>query len=1699
MDYSKYKIHHTRGKSDTNFYQEQNILNGAYSGLKVLRVSIVSDLAHTVSTYKKKHTQNHNNNQNQQKDNTKITQAYSNNVGNLNDSNVDDSVGERILLLTERVLLFKQELDDYFFGNKIHLLKFHLDNISAIIIKNISDLQNEIIKECPSLKNSHIIKILGNFSDIISTFIETKPQEFYKEIKDAILNQWDKNRIKIKELFEKIEQNCNICVKGEKEEMSFSIEHYELYHEVENKKRKDSDVFIQKKKTTKMTLDDNIKRLKRDEPATLYYLIKRKKGIMNFMTEMTHHILFSISRLYYDMDYYSIIISSLAFKIFYAIMYYIDAGKDKIDYLNDIEKLKQKKVFHLINHLIHLTLSFNMNLPTGTIFSENGGLNSLSKYTLNNFIEIVSKCKGLKIPKIIPPFKQPSLSQVRYKTKFYKCYLQRYKKYKDNSLLRIFMLYYNSKIIFWRSVMLVAKPKDNNKTFICRTCEKEIPLDEIFLHLGTCKEKQAFYDKMKIFKIKIHSYITHLELYLAKLKINPTKIKLFGKNGNLNKITTTIKGCENDDSGVNFITKLIKLYTFEKNKSYDFYEKKPEEISFVVSMSYFTLMIFLINKTSSDSDQDLNEILGGIFTILLQIFMNVEFLLYTKRSQTKTNMFKNKKGLHKVESDTKINNNYIVSNSKNVISKLGNNDDSSSEDDDFFNPELNFKSVIEKYKENLSLNNLMLIKKSSNSSKLKSNDRLGLSSHKNIDHIFLEENLNQDNQDNQDNKNNKKNHEKNSRDKYAFFNQKSCSSVFRHKKRGRGKTIKIASRKKVEEILRIFTEKITHRENKKNHSSSSHNSYDIRLNKDISLKAFKKINSVNYRASGVRSLKMTRNNSSGNILLSSKNEKEKDKSNDSSLIICASSNYNNSHHNIINSSMLSETESSGGDFEPIINKSNIEKVDENLSMVDSCLSRIDSNIHRIDSNISRVDSIDNNLNKGEEENNNNKDQKSIRFILNNDQNFQLGYRGEKDKRIINNNKLSLFGSTKKNSDKNIHKNIHSLSKSSHKDKEENKNKEKEMEVKQIPSSSDSDSSDSEDNNKSNKSKSSKLSNGNGKNILVQGYEEKDKNNNNIKVIGDENDNKEEKNNYDKKEFFNVFLEKNNKNDDDDDNNSEASNNIIIHSSVDSSDSKDDDFYESNKATTADFEDMLPNMLYIKPGNPNNLNYEQIASLFNKLMDDIGKRNSICYDRSNSFLNDTINKDKKSFLNKYDIDKITHNNSTNESTMKSKDFNDDFIINKTKDINFDEEKDETQKKISKFKLILPIAKGGYGSVGLYKNVATSDSYAIKTVDINSMKEKKLSSSLKNEQNILKEINNEYVVNSYFIFQDKKNYYFVMEYLPGGDVYTLLSKNNLPKKTIQLIVAETILAVNYLHSIHIIHHDIKPENILISLKGHFKLSDFGLSKTLQEDNEFDVVKKLKNFVEFNKFPINFNLGDDEDENKDAVGTLNYMAPELFTDKYPHGAGIDYWAIGVLIFDLYSYSLPFEAKTQEEMRSNIIGIKIDWSKLINDEIKKIYGNIDPAVDLIKKFLKENPEDRWGDKDLDKIKKHKFFEGFNWNDIQNIKNDTIKEYVKERVKENNNKIKQLNLKNKAKKEKEKEKEKGREKEKGERRTDNSKSEDIYPSVIEINMTENEQKNFIERLDNLNKKNKELIKKKIAKEVNIKENISDLMLFDLE
>ena len=1563
-----YKIHHSRGKSDTNFYQQQNILNGANSGLKVLRVSVVNDLENSNPLpLKKKLTR-----QNIQFNSNKLNKMKSGIIKD-NKNNISSNRGEGILTLIERIFLFKQEFDVYFFGNKLQCLKFHLDNISSIIIKNINDLQNELIRECPILKNSRLIKYLQNFADVISTIIDTKPQDFYREIKDAILNQWEINRINIKELFDKIEIKCNNCISKDPNDFDLSLIKDEFFNFEKGKNNEDKD---------RSSVDqESVDRLKKNAPLVLKYLLSRIKEIKYFITMMTQGILFTISRLYYDMDYYSIITSSLAFKIFYGIMHYIDANKDDLELLSEKEKSKQNKVYHIIAHFINLALTFTKNVQVGNTTFDNGGFNSMSKFILNNFIEIIPKCQGIKAPKNIPKFQEITLFKTSFKTRFYKCYLQRYKKYRDNSLLRIFNLYYNSKMIFWKSVMIEAKSKDNNKKFTCRTCEEEIPLEDIFLHLGCCKEQQSFYDKMKGFKTKLEKYISNLMFYLEKVNLGAihSKQNIFGI---LNKIMNKSNSENKDKNGADIIKNLIKLYSYELSKENDYYEKRPEEINYIVSLSYFSLTIFLMNKASVETNQELSEIFGGIFCTLLQIMINIYFLLYFKKSKAKTSIIKGKKNilerrknkiytitpfyyqnntlfennllLKKNEIETKNNN---INNYPNNQKNNNNNEIYSNIHNELLSSEFNFKNEIQKYKSKLSLNNIMI----ANNNKT---------------------NINYSSKDN--------------RKKRGYsFHKSSMNLVNSNYKK---KNYSRASQKKLNKVIND----LKCMENTNNHSlkkplkKSKSNASKQQL---LFLNDIKASNKLNLN----QDKKVKKYKSSGNIFFMEIISNRNNESNASTALVSQPSS-----NNVISSEMQ--------------NSKNIYNSKDNLN------NNLNSNIN--DKKNSPIKPpIDAQINNSNEKNNEiNKDTN----INNND--------------IINpfKRRLSLFSShidnDKKNdiSEKVSNKALNNL----------------DEEINYENSSGDENSIEL---NINNSNKKSKIQDENNQQNLFTSFTNSEES-----IESNEEDEKEDRN-------------------------------IIIGEKISDND--------------------LADVLYIDPETKKDINEEQIPKLFKELLEGIDKNFEQNYMKSLHLRNhltprlDDINEEieflknniyKRKRLDSPELDypslKVKNTNSNLNQLKNNKDL---YQVQMDKNKEEKEENNEINenilnknqiKKVSKFKLILPIAKGGYGSVGLYKKTTTADTYAIKTVDINCMKEKHLSSSLRTEKNILKEINNDYVVNSYFIFQDKKNYYFVMEYLPGGDVYTLLSKNNLPKKTIQLIVAETILAVNYLHSIRIIHHDIKPENILISLKGHFKLSDFGLSKTLPENGEFIVeealLKNLRDFVEFKKSP--FNIGDDEEDNKEAVGTLNYMAPELFTDKFPHGSGIDYWAIGVLIFDLYSYSLPFEGKTQEETRNNIIGLKIDWKKLINDNIAKIYGNYDSAIDLIKKFLKENPAERWGDKNLDEIKNHKFFEGFNWDDIQNIKNETIKEYVKQRVKENNNKIKELNLKNKEKKENGKK---------------DNKTEDGYPSIIEINLTENEEKYFFtERLDNLNKKNKEIIKKKITKENNLKgNNFSNLMLLDLE
>ena len=1636
-----FQKHHSRSKSDTNFFEEQSLLNGAHHSLKVLRVSIVTDLER--SSYSRKKL----------KDSLREkSKAYSDSLNKSNssvNSGSEDFLGDRVLILIERVLVFKQEFDYYFFYRKLQFLKWHLNDIFLIWMQNISNLQKEIIKDCPILRNGCLINVLGDFSEILSTFRETHPQEFYREIKDAILNQWEKNRIRINEIFNK------------------AAKYYDYNDNINNDKAKNNNDNEPKKKIEYLfkdkwnpikfynTLLVNIKTIKKIEPSALSYLLKRKKDITVFITIMSQDILFSISRLYYYMDYYSIIISSLIFKIFYSIMYYIDTNKHNYENLTTSDISKQRKVFHLINHFISLSLTFYQTEETEQelekIKIDNGGLNSMSKFILNNFIQIASKCKGITVHKNISKFKQKSLFQ-KYKNLYYKHYLKVFKESKKNHLLRIFELFYNSKLIFWRSVMLVAKAKDDKKNFTCRTCEKEIPLNDLFLHLGCCREQQGFYDKMKRFKQKLKHNVAKLEFYLAKFSINitPDNMKLFGEGKVFHKIIRLIPEYEGDYDGVNFIKILIKLLTCESNKNSDYYEKNPKQISYLITMIYFSLIVFLINKLSDDHNEELSEILGEIFSTLLQIMMNIEFLLYIKKSKIKNYIIKNKKRNYSKRPTKEIDKEYRRLTSKDLIKADDKKNEENNKSDDKGEPsnKNNFKSLIQKFKLQLNLNDMIIStnkkginsKNENNSKEMDDDISKEFFSKKSMSYNPTNLNINKMTEESPIHKKPK--------DNYISKNLSHIRNKMYKKFKFRRTKKSISARTTKNRIMSLIETRIHKRNN---------NLFNLELNDRRSNSLAPK----SKKNHGVNDLE-------GLLLNTSKEHHEKrSKSNDSSMILFdINSNINANVNTMISENELSKNNSKDSDNENKLN----------FSIIDSCLSRLDSNIHRIDSK----DSKDSNENSFENNDSNSNGTEQF-FLSHHEQNFKLGYLKDSEKKGQN-NKLSLFSSKSpfklinKNKDKNNDDNLNKGF--------SNKNNFKEDKIKIV-------------NSKENSSLINKNESKTNLNIIINCTEEEEEEEEiEYNKKKEKKEKKKEDNGGGVFDFFAVkSVSKRPELEDEDNDNKED----------EEEEESENEESENNNSTDTnindlenDFSQILPKMIYINPLIRSKLDIEQISKLIKELMEQ--------YDQSyNEIIEQTIISRKNMLIERNEQDFNLSKLVNLHNDLESKEENQFFLkkrnttidnIKLTNNINVikpdKDEENEVKENIrtSKFKLILPIAKGEFGSVGLYKKVPTNDMYAIKIVSIKAMKDKKLSSSLKVEQNILKEINNDYVINSYFIFQDTKNYYFVMEYLPGGDVYGLLSKNQLPKRTIKLIVAETILAINYLHSINIIHHDIKPENILITAKGHFKLSDFGLSTSLKEGNKESVeqyVKNLINFVEFKTVDTNFFVEDEE--SKEAVGTLNYMAPELFTGKYPEGGGVDYWAVGVLIFDLFCCGLPFEGKTQEETRENIIGVKINWDKLINEEVLKFYKNIDSAIDLIKKFLKQNPCERWGDNNLEEIKKHEFFENFDWDEIDNVKNDTIKDYVKERVKNNNNKIKKLMMKNKEKKEK------------GEK---DENTEDIIeegcPNVIKVNLTENEEKYyFTERLDNLNKKSKEIVKKKIQKEVINEEYISSLLLVDLE
>ena len=321
----------------------------------------------------------------------------------------------------------------------------------------------------------------------------------------------------------------------------------------------------------------------------------------------------------------------------------------------------------------------------------------------------------------------------------------------------------------------------------------------------------------------------------------------------------------------------------------------------------------------------------------------------------------------------------------------------------------------------------------------------------------------------------------------------------------------------------------------------------------------------------------------------------------------------------------------------------------------------------------------------------------------------------------------------------------------------------------------------------------------------------------------------------------------------------------------------------------------------------------------------------------------------------------------------------------------------RKKISifDFEPLKIIGKGAFGEVRVCKYIPNGSIVAIKKMKKEEMHKKNQVLHVRAERDVLSEAKNEWIVDLKFSFQDQNYLYLGMEFLPGGDLMSLLmARDILPEQEAKFYAAEIVLAIESVHKLDCIHRDLKPDNVLIDADGHIKLSDFGLSKKLDlklidnnlqnELRNFDINNNSNNVRGFKNlsYAQQFSQFKSMKSKKrrafafSTVGTPDYIAPEVIRQK-GYGQEIDWWSLGVIMFEMMIGYPPFFSESSTETCKKIL----DWRKTLN--IRPEANISKEAEDILRKLIND-PETRLGTNGADEIKNHPFFKGIDWNHIK-------------------------------------------------------------------------------------------------------------------
>ncbi|KAI4292304.1 hypothetical protein PAPHI01_1578 [Pancytospora philotis] len=263
----------------------------------------------------------------------------------------------------------------------------------------------------------------------------------------------------------------------------------------------------------------------------------------------------------------------------------------------------------------------------------------------------------------------------------------------------------------------------------------------------------------------------------------------------------------------------------------------------------------------------------------------------------------------------------------------------------------------------------------------------------------------------------------------------------------------------------------------------------------------------------------------------------------------------------------------------------------------------------------------------------------------------------------------------------------------------------------------------------------------------------------------------------------------------------------------------------------------------------------------------------------------------------------------------------------------------------YRVVRTLAKGGYGEVYIVERGGSV--YAMKKVPKDLVRKNPNTTFFMNEKEIMTTARSEWLVRCHSAIQDAAFLYYIMDFIPGGDLMCYLSRMDIVEEdAIRFYAAEIFTAIDGMHALGWIHRDLKPENILLDASGHVKLADFGSC---------------------------IRMVDGRAESSLTVGTPDYLSPDLLVsmgETVRYGCEVDFWTVGVIIYEMLYGTTPFYSESLKETYRKIESFEVEYPEPISDGLKGLLMGL-----LVSKERRL---------DIAQVRAHPFFRGVDWANLR-------------------------------------------------------------------------------------------------------------------